>query len=158
MIDYLIDVGRDHDQGYIRSSWIETYWHRNGQHKGVRRGVYVRGQKARIKHILRNANILVARPPDWPEGILGYTVTTPGALHWWCVKPTYRAYGVGRALLHSALEALGMDDPGPKGAGELAERNPKQAIVYTHDRYPFTQALWRRGIVYDPYEVERIAA
>lgn len=170
LIEYLIDIGREHDQGLIRKSWLNGYWgrkvgattYRPSALRGVRRGIYVKGQHRRIACLLPRCQVLVARPPDWPEGILGYAVFSlpspgmdGGVLHWWEVKRRYRRFGVGRALLHSAMEVMGVQ-PGHRTPEELAERDPRGAPRCSHNVDSFCEPLWSRGFVFDPYAIERI--
>lgn len=156
MLDCKIDVGRETDRQFIGDSWAKSYATHNDVLKHIRHGVYKRGQYERITRVLARASVFIARPDDWPEGIIGYIVTTPGAVHWWHVKRTYRANGVGRRLLHHALERMGVD-PEPKTDEELSKLRVGPAC-YTHHRTPYVAPLWRRGLHFDPYELERLSA
>lgn len=155
MLDCKIDIGRESDRPFIADSWARAYGQRNDALKHIRHGVFRRGQYERIARVLKRAHVLVARPLDWDEGILGYVVTTPKALHWWHVKRTFRRNGVGRRLLHEALERMGVD-PEPQSDDVLAAMRVGPAC-YTHHRFPYVEPLWRRGLHYDPYELERLS-
>jgi ribosomal protein S18 acetylase RimI-like enzyme len=128
----LIEPAREHDEAYVYDSWLEGYRHSPRTCKWPVEA-YRAFQRAAIDRLLKRSTLVVARPHDWPEGVVGWLCCeqTPDAfiLHWASVKPAFRRQGVLAML--------------------LASQTPQGALLYSHLRPPFTDTLNRRGFAWD---------
>lgn len=132
--DVVLERANRGDAKLVYSSWIKSYRHSEAAHK-LPNGVYEPFQRDVIHRLLAAPGtcVYVARPTDWPDGVLGWVCAEPGVMHYAYVKSPYRRLGLGRTLLAYAAEQLG-----------------EAFTAYTHKRKPWTEALERQGLVYAP--------
>ncbi len=91
------------DQGFLYSTWIQGMYFGNDW-KGPSaqsEGTFRRRFSEVIKSIITKptVTIMVAALKQDPDVILGYSVTEPDILHWVYVKPTWRKFGIAKALV-----------------------------------------------------------
>ncbi len=133
MQPFRIDRYRDHDASFVIDSWLRGYRTSPSASK-LADDEYEALQRPTIDRLLSRSTVLVARPLDWPEGIMGYLVAeqTPSAfvVHWSHVKPAFRSLDIRGALI-DAME--------PRGRRE-----------FTHFRPPFTDQWIERGYRHAP--------
>jgi hypothetical protein len=135
------------DRAFVFASWKAGYrdspdmgWvsQAAAQHRAVVEEAYDGWMQLRIERLLARSQVLVARPPDWPEGIMGWVCgeQTPSAflLHWAHVRKRHRARYTGRSLLWGLVPML----------------EPRGLLRFTHLRPPFTDALTRNGYLFAP--------
>lgn len=100
--------------------------------------IYETYQRAVIDRLLARAQLIVARPDDWPEGIQGWLCAEQQpsrfVAHFAVTKPHLRRQGILTAL----LEHL----------------RPTGRLVFSHFRPPFTDTLRRRGYAHDGRAIE----
>jgi len=97
-LPHRIESMQAHDVDFIWSSWLKSY--RSSPHtRKWSEAAYLDYQRPRIERLLGRSQVLVARPLDWAQGILGYLVYEPNLIHYVYVKSTYRHQGVARSLL-----------------------------------------------------------
>jgi hypothetical protein len=89
------------DIDYIEASWMNSY---EGcqLRRGIKEVVYKQGQRQLIRSVLKFAKLTISVTPEDDDVILGYTVTTPGVLHYAFVKPSMRNNGICRSLVAAA--------------------------------------------------------
>ena len=113
-------------------SWLEGYRESPRTCKWPAPAYYA-FQRAAVDKLLERSTLVVARPADWAEGVVGWLCgeQLEGAwvLHWASVKPSFRRQGVLTAL--------------------IASQSPVGRLVYSHLRPPFTDTLNRRGFAWD---------
>lgn len=162
MTDHVITPMRPYDRSFVFASWKAGYrdspemgWlqHVAAQcddaathdqrraelaawHKDAAEEAYDASMQRRIERLLTRSRVLVARPPDWPEGILGWVCSEQTAdtflLHWAHVRKRYRARYTGHSLLWELVAAL----------------EPRGALRFTYLRPPFTDALTSHGYAF----------
>lgn len=132
MLELVIEPAKAHDEPLVYDSWLEGYRESPRTCRWPAEAYYA-FQRAAIDRLLKRSSVVVARPVDWAEGVLGWLCCeqTPGAfvLHWAAVKPPFRRQGVLTAL--------------------LASQSPEGRLVYSHLRPPYTDTLNRRGFAWD---------
>lgn len=130
----LIEPARPHDIAHVYDTWLRGYRESPRTAKWPRE-VYVTYQRAVIDRMLARPTVklTVARPDDWPEGIVGWLCAEQLAdrfvVHFAVTKPHRRREGVLAAL--------------------LADRRPLGQLTFSHLRPPFTETLKKRGYVHD---------
>jgi len=133
-IPHCIDDMRDHDNEIVMDSWLSSYRNSPGMHD-VPAGLYYRRQRQVVMRLLGHSTVKVARPLDWPEGVLGWVCAEHGGdefiLHYGFVKSVYRRHGLGMSLLR-AFE-------------------PRGRMVFTHLRPPYTDYLRDLGFSHAPH-------
>lgn len=85
------------DEAFVYATW------RNGAYYGVKRDQpatdFFRDQTAKIREILKVAQVRIACIKDAPEVILGYAVVTGGNhLEWIFVKQQFRGKGIAKYI------------------------------------------------------------
>jgi len=90
-----------HDaRNLIYATWLRCYEANSLQSKNVPRDVFFAEHHGVIDRIFaRNPEIKLAVLPDDPSVVLGWAVTEPNTVHFVYVKPTFRKYGIAKALL-----------------------------------------------------------
>lgn len=129
-----IDAAAATDEAFILRSWLLSWRHAEVARR-MPGDAYYDWQRRRIGRLLERGAVLVARPDDWPEGILGWLCgeCVDGAVvHYVYVKRRERRSGVAGALVSELVGACG------------------EPRAYTHRRYPMTSWLERRGFAYMP--------
>lgn len=91
------------DAEYVLRSWMDSYLE-SPCNKGTKHGLYFRNQAELIRSILGNpaTTALAAEVKGVPGEIAGWVVFErhdPVIVHWLFVRPIYRHFGIGRALL-----------------------------------------------------------
>lgn len=90
------------DESFIYSSWLKSY--KNSPH--TRRWSdqsYDKYQRSKIASLLTRSIVIVARPVDWNDGILGWLcyeqTDAKYFLHYIYVKTAYRRNGIAARLV-----------------------------------------------------------
>lgn len=129
---FTITEATDDDLRFVRSSW--TYGYRESPRTCrwpvEAYSIFIVDQ---LDRILPRSTTLVARPPDWSEGILAWLCfeqrPDQHIVHAAYVKPPYRRTGIATALLEAS--------------------KPHGALSFSHLRPPYVEPLKRRGYVFD---------
>jgi len=133
-IPHAITPMRDHDHAFVLDSWLESYRHAPSSHR-LPSGVYFTRQRRTVERLLSHSDVKVARPPDWPEGVLGWLCAEQCGdvfvLHYGFVKSFYRKRGLGKALVDAFA--------------------PTGRLVFTHLRPPYTDYLRDKGFSHAPH-------
>lgn len=128
-----IETARPDDREFIRDSWRKSYREspRTCRWPTEAYAVWI---SAEMDRLLQRSEVRVARPGDWPEGIVGWVAAEqqPEAfvVHYAFVKPLFRRHGVLTRLVESF---------GPEGA-----------LVFSALRPPFSNYLKQRGFAWEP--------
>lgn len=88
------------DLNFVWSSWTQSY--RSSPHtRKFSDAKYQELMQPRIEAILQRSDVLVARPMDWPEGIIGWVCAEPetSTLHYCYCKTLWRRQGITTQLL-----------------------------------------------------------
>jgi hypothetical protein len=127
------DKMRDHDEAFVYETWLRGF---QNSPRGLRTDDYWASQRAVIDALLGQSEVLVMRPGDWAEGIVGWICaerrSSTHAVHAFFTKRDFRRMGVAKTLL-------------AQSRGEEVFAN----LVYTHLRPPHTRWLERIGYHYD---------
>jgi hypothetical protein len=107
---FVLDEYRpEHDEAFLHATWLSGYRNSPRTHR-LSDADYDASQRATIKRLLKRSRVLVARPPDWPEGIAAWMCAEQDddafTVHWCHVKAQWLPLGMHRALL-SAFEPHG---------------------------------------------------
>jgi len=133
-LPHVITDMREHDHELVVDSWLSSYRNSPATHD-TPSGLYYRRQRKVAMRLLGHSDVKVARPPDWPEGVLGWLCAEQCedtfVLHYGYVKAPYRRHGLGRALI-TAFE-------------------PHGRMVFTHLRPPYTDYLRNMGFSHAPH-------
>lgn len=145
MTEYVATPMRPCDRAFVFASWKAGYrdspemgWVRAvaSRHRDAAEEAYDASMQRRIERLLARSRVFIARPPEWPEGIMGWACgeQTRDAflLHWAHVRKRHRARNTGRSILWALVP----------------EFEPRGALRFTHLRPPFTDALTRHGYAY----------
>lgn len=130
---FTFSPAKPEDRAYVLDSWLRSY-EQSPWAMQVGERAYFERQRPLTERLLRDCDTVIARPVDWPDGIVGWacgqSLPSTFVLHYANVKRDYRRIGLGRALVLQ----LGLTD--------------SQARVFTHPRPPWTNALKRHGFQY----------
>lgn len=141
-----IEPARACDRDYVFDSWMRSYRDSPRTHK-LEQEVYDDHMQARIERLLARSIVLVARPDDWPEGILGWACVEPGdgtmTIHYGYTKNRLRGQGIFWTLVHHA-----------QGSNSAAT-DPSVERYFTHLRPPFSNTLIKNGYVHAPERAGR---
>lgn len=133
-IPHVITPMREHDHDFVLNSWLMSYRRAPGSHH-LPNGVYFRRMRRVAERILSHSDTKVARPLDWPEGVLGWLCAEQCdgvfAVHYGFVKVFYRKRGLGKALIDAFA--------------------PTGRLVFTHLRPPYTDHLRNLGFTHAPH-------
>lgn len=116
----------------IFATWLKSYQANSAFVRHIPRDVFFRHHHDVIERLLeRGATVKLATLPDDPSTVFGWSVTSPGAVHYVYVKPDFRRYGIATALL----------------------AHVKRPFTYSHSTY-VTRDLHKHldGCIYNPYE------
>jgi GNAT superfamily N-acetyltransferase len=98
------------DQSFVYSTWIRGMYYGNSWAGSSKQseGTFHRRYADVITAILSKptTTIQVAALKDDDDVILGYAVTEPTILHWVYVKPTWRRFGIAKALIPANTEVI----------------------------------------------------
>lgn len=137
------DAPMPDEMALVYDAWIRSF--RKSPWAGcVRNDRWEDVQRATIDGLLdRGARVLVALAPQVPgvfEGrrVMGFSVSEPGALHYWYVKADFRHKGIGRALLARTTE--GWPPPAPCLPWTYSHRTRASALLPRHWRWDPTSA------------------
>lgn len=127
------------DLSFVYSSWLRSYRaSREGQQITHDQRYYAM-QHCLVEHLIGRGTVLVARPGDWDEGIVGWVCGEPTTeariVHYVYVKKPYRKHGLARALTDRLSEQFG---------------DRHEYTIFTHRAEPFTSAVKRWGWHFDP--------
>lgn len=132
-LDYVISEAKPHDEALIYDSWLSSM-RRAPMYNGYSTTRYYEAQHPAITELLARSKALVARPPDWAEGVMAWAVGEQrrGAfiLHGMFVKAWCRRQGLARALVQAMA--------------------PQGELLYSAGRPPFTRILDERGYRHEP--------
>jgi hypothetical protein len=133
-IPHVITPMRDHDHSLVLNSWLESYRKAPSSHR-LPSGVYYTRMRRTAERLLSHSDVKIARPPDWPEGVLGWLCAEQCegvfVLHYGFVKAFYRRNGLGKALVDAF--------------------DPRGRKVFTHLRPPYTDHLRNLGFSHAPH-------
>lgn len=119
----------------IFATWLRSYQTSSLMSKAIPKDTFFAEHHKVIERVLsRNPTVRLAVLPDDPEVVLGWSVTEPKTVHYVYVKPSFRRYGIARALL----------------------AHVERPFVHTHHTYllrDLTKHL--DGCVFNPYEALR---
>lgn len=131
MPNFTIEPAQPHDLALVYDTWIKGYRESPRACKWPY-DVYAVYQRSVIDKLLKRSQLIVARPDDWDEGILGWLCAEQRAdrfiVHFGATRPYHRKRGVFWSLVESL-----------KPHGEL---------VFSHLRPPYTETLKRHGYVF----------
>lgn len=129
-----IDVATGSDMPFVMRSWLMS-WRHSEVTRTMPGDAYYDWQRKRIDGLLPRCVVLVARPDDWDQGILGWlcgeVVPEGSVVHYVYVKRRSRREGIATALLQ-----------------QLVDTAP--AYAFTHRRHPYHRWLESRGFVHRP--------
>lgn len=97
---------REGDINFILSTWLKSYWESlkryatGGQFVPIPRAeVFYKEHQEKIKHLLKDATVVVCNPPDDENQIIGYLVYKGDCLHFCYVKNVFRRIGIANKLM-----------------------------------------------------------
>lgn len=132
-----IDEARECDAAFVFSSWTHSYRDSPGTSRWPAEK-YAAWICDHIESTLARSRVLVARPVDWDEGIIGWAAGEQRSgkfiLHYAFVRPLFRQSG-----------ALGM---------LLAAHAPQGRRLLATLRPPYTDYIKRLGYRYEPRRVK----
>lgn len=95
----------DGDLPFVQSSWALSY-RRSPHTRKWSDSAYFAMIRPRISGIIGRSTVLIARPVDWSEGILGWLCFEQSdesySLHYAYVKTVYRRHGIAASLLRES--------------------------------------------------------
>lgn len=101
---YIVTKATPADLDFIRDSWRKSYRKSPGTHSWPD-AAYEIWISDRLEKLIPECNISVARPHDWPEGILGWIASQQTSKHyrllWAFTKGPFRRQQVFSTLLAS---------------------------------------------------------
>lgn len=128
----LIEPARPHDQAHIYDTWMRGYRESPRTCKWPLE-VYRTYQRAVVDRLIARSIVVVARPDDWAEGILGWMCAEQMpdrfVVHFAATKPHERRKGVFWSLVE--------------------HMQPTGILCFSHLRPPYTETLRKRGYVHD---------
>lgn len=150
---FILRPGADADRNYIIKTWLtshrQLHWWRpfadasappdkfnRPQWLGIDPQCWWAGHGALVEALLPHSAILIAAFEEDPDTIMGYAVTSTGAVHYVYVRNEFRRHGIARALLRPFLS--------------------RKDIVYTHPPTLKAQKI-PEGWTYDPYRAIHLA-
>ena len=83
----------------VFATLLKSYYHGSLWAKHVPRDVFFARHHAVVERLLASSSLRVAHLEDDPAVILGYALVAPPTLHYVYVKPSFRRFGIARALL-----------------------------------------------------------
>lgn len=130
------------DRNLIIQSWMRSH-RRNCYRDHIDDVTYARGQEWLIKQLLERCATLVACLDTDPSYIMGWAVTSTGAVHYCWVRHAHRRQGIARDLLRPYLGKPTLyTHPISVGADWMGTK---------WDKVP-------KGWVFDPFHAYRLAA
>lgn len=133
MLAHVISEAKPHDHALIYASWLEGF-RRSPLTARMTSTEYYGMQHPAITELLERSKVLVARPPDWAEGVMAWAVGEQArrafVLHAVYVKAWCRRQGLARALVQAMA--------------------PQGELLYSAGRPPFTRILDERGYRHEP--------
>ena len=131
-IPYVIEPARESDTDILRDSWRKSYRlsPRTAKWCDEPYAIFISDLMDRL---LARSRVVVARPTDWSEGVLGWVAAeqqpTQIVVHYAYVLDAHRKQGLMKAL--------------------IASLEPKGKLVFSSLRPPFSAALQKLGFVFD---------
>lgn len=89
------------DMPFVFSSWYNSY---RPHAKHVAIPEYSAGQNRLMRRLAFSGRVLVAASADYPDEILGYSISEGDALHFLYVKSVYRGMGIARGLVNGKFK------------------------------------------------------
>lgn len=83
----------------VFATLLKSFFHGSHWAKSIPREVFFARHHAVVERLLEQSSLRVAHVPDDPTVILGYALVAPPTVHYVYVKPSFRRYGIARALL-----------------------------------------------------------
>ncbi len=145
---WTLDTMRAHDRDYVFDTWKRSYREspRGLALLDLGEDVYGDHMQATIERLLPRSRVLIARPPDWAEGILAWACVEQlpdvFAVHYGFAKRRARKRATGESLFWALI-----DGAAPRGRG-----------VFTHLRPPYTATLTNHGYAFAPEYLRRVEA
>lgn len=101
MSDFKIISGVNDARNLIYATWLRSYEANSLQTKNIKRDAFFAGHHRVLDAIFaRDPQVTLAVLPDDESVVLGWAVTEPGVVHYCYVKPSFRRYGIAKALLN----------------------------------------------------------
>jgi len=114
---------RPDDEAFVFSSWLNS--HLPNRDIRIPKAIYYQEQHALIRELMSTDTFLVACAPDDPNLIFGWLagaeLSVGRVLDYIFVKPTYRRFGVARALLDDFGKVEAYSHAGPVSARLLPD-------------------------------------
>lgn len=132
---YFVLDGIGTARNLIFATWLRSYQTSSLMTKAIPKETFFGEHHKVIERILsRNPTVRLAVIPDDQDVVLGWSVTEPGIVHYVYVKPSFRKYGIARALLDHV----------------------ERPFIYSHGTY-VTRDLEKHldGCTFNPYEAHR---
>lgn len=118
------------DQAFIYSSWRNSAFYLSVPAIEESAADFFKNQNAKIKLILRHAQVRIGCLQDCPYVIVGYCVSTGRRLDWIYVKEDYRMRGIGSFLLPKGIETF--PDPMTKIGEAILKKKKLKTQGETH--------------------------
>jgi GNAT superfamily N-acetyltransferase len=134
-----IDAMSPGDYAFILDSWLRSF---KSSPRGHRMDDYWTSQRKTCEALLASADVLVVRPPDWPEGIAA----------WICGETRGEAY-----ILHYVYVKKAVQRKGLASALVREQQGDAKRLSYTHLRPPFSLFVERMGFSYDRGLIRKVA-
>ena len=83
----------------VFATLLKSYYHGSLWAKHVPREVFFARHHAVVERLLAESSLRVAHLADDPAVILGYALVAPPTVHYLYVKPSFRRFGIAKALL-----------------------------------------------------------
>lgn len=99
---FAIIEGLNDARSLVYATWLRCYYSSSPFSRNVPKDVFFREHHAVIDRIMtRNPVVRLAVLPDDPSVVFGWSVHEPGLglIHFCYVKPSFRRYGIAKALL-----------------------------------------------------------
>lgn len=127
----------EEDEAFIYTTWIKIY-HQVEPINFCDNQTYLPNQRAMIKKLITNAQVLVACTPEDPNSIIGYIVFDFVGdilvLHWLHIKAIFRRFGLARDMIK-----------------QLYPRAKIDPIICTHMFRSFKSLRNKYSLYFDPY-------
>lgn len=97
---FVVIDGVQDARNLIFATWLRCMEANSPAAKHIPRDVFFAEHHRVIERIFeREPTVKLAVLPDDPSVVLGWSVSEPGVLHFVYVKPAFRKYGIGAALV-----------------------------------------------------------
>ena len=94
------------DESFIYSTWLRGLYYGNDWFRKIDKKSFFDKYRIVIAHLLKSSNVELAVLEDQPDVIVGYSVHSGNTLHWVYVKRSWRALGIGKALIPEGIECV----------------------------------------------------